>query len=320
MTEEVKKKKRRLSDIDFSGSGAHIAAVGALVGGPANMQEIVIWKSKGTGHITEADLEAVIKSKATPEEVALEKAKFNSEVRGALSEKLNEQFATGYEWLYLEDFSDSEIVFFSDAGIFVVSYSLSGEDEYVLGDTAIGIEYESVIVENGSLKLSKKAQEKLNEGVYSLVTKALDNPETNERIKNTLNTKIEKAKLMQEEIQKAVELVKAEHAEKIASMEVELTKARDALAVVEATKKEQLMKARQDQVAKFDKDGAEALVKATEVLDDEAFALIVKAFDAKVAIIEESDLMKQVGHSATEVVEEESKTAALMKAKYAPKQ
>ena len=68
----------------------------------------------------------------------VEKAKFNSEVRTLLRESLDKQFAGKYEWLYLEDFSDSEIVFSTDAGMYIVNYSLSGDDEYVFEDKAVG--------------------------------------------------------------------------------------------------------------------------------------------------------------------------------------
>lgn len=308
---ETTHKKRRLSDIKFEHDGAHVALVGPLVGGPANQQTTLLWKSKGTAHISDSDVESVLKGSKSTEQVELEKAKFNSEVRSALRDKVEEQFAGKYEWLYLEDFSDSQIVFSSDAGMFIVNYSLSGDDEYVLEDTAVGVDYKSILVENGSLKLSKDAQEKLNEGVYSLVTKALDNPETNERLIDVL--KSIKEKTMQEEIQKAVDLVKAESKAQLDAMQAELTKAKEALEVVAAEKQAVLMKSRLDAVTKFDKDGAEALVKATESLSDEAFATVIKSLEAKSAQVDESDLMKQVSVSS-DTVQEESATVRLLKA------
>lgn len=316
MSEEIKK-KHRLSNITFGHSGGHIALVGPSVGGPANQQETVLWKSKATDHISESDVSQLLKSKSTPEEVALEKAKFNSEVRTALRVKVEEMYASKYEWLYLEDFSEDQIVFSSDGGLFIVDYSLEGDD-YVLGDQAIGVEYKSILVENGSLKLSKEAQSKLNEGVYSLITKSLDDPETNQRIQDVIKSVTEKAIKMEEEIQKAVDAANAASAAALVEVQVELTKAKDALAVLAAEKQAVLMKARQEQIAQFDKDGAEALTKATEALDDAAFAVIVKALAASSAVVDASDLLKQVSDpNAQEKQKEESATAALVKARYA---
>lgn len=307
MTEEIKKKKHRLKDITFEHAGAHIALVGGAVGGPANGVETVLFKSKGTEDISEQEVEQLLKKASGKTEV--EKAKFNSEVRTLLRESLDKQFAGKYEWLYLEDFSDSEIVFSTDAGMYIVNYSLSGDDEYVFEDKAVGVEYKSILVENGSIKLSVDAQEKLSEGVYSLVTKALDNPETNQRIVDAVGVTLEKAKVkMQEEIQKAVDAAKGEAAAELATVQAELVKAREALAVVEAEKKTTVMKSRQEAVAKFDKDGAEALVKATEALADEAFETLLKSLAVGRAAVEESDLFKQTSVQGSEKPAEESAT------------
>ena len=151
-------------------------------------------------------------------------------------------------------------------------------------------------------------KKKLSEGVYSLVTKALDNPETNQRIVDAVGVTLEKAKVkMQEEIQKAVDAAKGEAAE-LATVQAELVKAREALAVVEAEKKTTVMKSRQEAVAKFDKDGAEALVKATEALADEAFETLLKSLAVGRAAVEESDLFKQTSVQGSEKPAEESAT------------
>lgn len=319
MTEEIKKKKHRLKDITFEHAGAHIALVGGAVGGPANGVETVLFKSKGTEDISEQEVEQLLKKASGKTEV--EKAKFNSEVRTLLRESLDKQFAGKYEWLYLEDFSDSEIVFSTDAGMYIVNYSLSGDDEYVFEDKAVGVEYKSILVENGSIKLSVDAQEKLSEGVYSLVTKALDNPETNQRISDAVGVTLEKAKVkMQEEIQKAVDAAKAEAAAELATVQAELTKAKEALAQVETEKKATVMKARQEAVVKFDKDGAEALVKATEALTDEAFETLLKSLSVGRAAVEESELFKQKSQQGSDKAPEENATERLIKSMAATKQ
>lgn len=321
MSEDIKK-KHRLKGITFQHEGGHIALVGGIVGGPANQQETVLWKSAGTAHISREELQAVLKSSnPTEKSVELEKAKFNSELRASLRDKVEEQFAGKYEWLYLEDFSEDQVVFSTDSGMFIANYSLSGEDEYVLEDTAVGVEYKSILVENGTLKLSKEAQSKLNEGVYSLVTKALDNPENNQRLMDVIKSVKEKAKTMEVEIQKAVDLVKAAHAQELAGVQAELTKATETLAQFAKEKQEAVLKARQAEVAKFDKDGAEALVKATEGLNDEAFAVILKSLEVKSAQVTESDLMKQVSDpNAEDGKTVESKTAEILKSRNPVKQ
>lgn len=314
---EQLKKKQRLKDITFEHNGAHIALVGPMVGGPANEVQTILWKSKGTSHITKEDVERALGTGATPESIALEKAKFNSEVRDSIREVLEEQYAGKYEWLYLEDFSDSEIVFSSDGGMFIVGYSLSEDDKYVLEDVAKGVEYKSILVETDSLRLSKDAQEKLSEGSLSLVTKALDNPETNQRVKDAVLKTLEKARNMQEEIQKAVDAAKAEAATQMEAVQVELTKAKEIIAKFETAQKEQLIKSRTEAVAKFDEEGAAALVQATESLDDAAFATILKSLELKAKQVAESDLMTQVSDAGGDATATASKTAELLKARHA---
>lgn len=306
-------KKYKISDISFEHEGAHVALVLKSQGGPANNRHTLLLKSQSTADITEEDVKQLLEKASGKSErfgkTEVEKAKFNSEVKTVLTDKLREQFQGRYEWLYLEDFSDSEIVFSTDAGMYIVNYSLSGDDEYVFEDKAIGVEYKSILVENGSIKLSTEAQEKLSEGVYSLVTKALDNPETNQRIVDAVGVTLEKAKVkMQEEIQKAVDAAKVEAAAELATVQAELVKAKEALAVVEAEKKATVLKARQEAVAKFDKDGAEALVKATEALADEAFETLLKSLSVGRAAVEESDLFKQTSVQGSEKPAEESAT------------
>lgn len=312
-------KKYKISDISFEHEGAHVALVLKSQGGPANNRHTLLLKSQSTADITEEDVKQLLEKASGKTEV--EKAKFNSEVRNILSEKIREKFAGKYEWLYLEDFSDSEIVFSTDAGMYIVNYSLSGDDEYVFEDKAIGVEYKSILVENGSIKLSTEAQEKLSEGVYSLVTKALDNPETSQRISDAVGVTLEKAKVkMQEEIQKAVDAAKAEAAAELATVQAELEKAKEALAQVETEKKATVMKARQEAVAKFDKDGAEALVKATEALADDAFETLLKSLSVGRAAVEESDLFKQKSQQGSDKAPEENATERLIKSMAGAKQ
>lgn len=312
-------KKYKISDISFEHEGAHVALVLKSQGGPANNRHTLLLKSQSTADITEEDVKQLLEKASDKTEV--EKAKFNSEVKTVLTDKVREQFQGRYEWLYLEDFSDSEIVFSTDAGMYIVNYSLSGDDEYVFEDKAIGVEYKSILVENGSIKLSTEAQEKLSEGVYSLVTKALDNPETSQRVSDAVGVTLEKAKVkMQEEIQKAVDAAKAEAAAELATVQAELEKAKEALSVVEAEKKATVMKARQEAVAKFDKDGAEALVKATEALADEAFETLLKSLSVGHAAVQESDLFKQKSQQGSDKAPEENATERLIKSMAATKQ
>ena len=308
----TEKAKRRLTDFNFEGQGSHVALVHKDQGGPANLKTTLLTKS--TKSITDQQVASEL--------ALIEKAKFNSEVRSKLYEALKDKFASRYEWLYLEDFSEDEVVFQADAGMFIVGYSLSSGDEYSFDDVARGFSYEMVRVENGQVKLSEDAQSKLSEGEYVLVNKALNNPETNSRVVKALAAFTEKKEKMQEEIQKAVAAKDAEitalQAE-IAKSKEELTKVQEIVKAAEDARKAQVLKAREVEVASLIQTGSVELVKSTEALSDEAFAEIVKALKAQKEAVEQSDLMKQVSDPNAEAPQVEEATTAILKAKYAAK-
>lgn len=293
------KAKRRLTDIKFEHEGAHVALVFAAQGGPANGVTTLITKS--TNDITEDQVRQM---------VGLEKSAFNSDIRETLREALREKFQSGYEWISLEDFSDSEVIFYSDAGHFIVGYSLSSDDEYVFDDEARGFNYEYVRVENDSVKLSNDAQEKLSKGEYVLVNKALTNPETNGHFLETLAAITEKKQKMEVEIQKAVEAKDAV----IAEMQTKLDAALAIVAQFEADKQTMVLKAREAQVSEFVKDGAVEIVKATEGLGDEAFAQVLKALGAQKNAVEESVLMQEMSNPEASVAPVD-RTAEILKAR-----
>ena len=301
----TEKAKRRLTDFNFEGQGSHVALVHKDQGGPANLKTTLLTKS--TKSITDQQV--------ARELALIEKAKFNSEVRSKLYEALEDKFASRYEWLYLEDFSEDEVVFQADAGMFIVGYSLSSGDEYSFDDVARGFSYEMVRVENGQVKLSEDAQSKLSEGEYVLVNKALNNPETNSRVVKALAAFTEKKEKMQEEIQKAVAAKDVE----IAKLQADMASLQEVVKAAETAKKEATLKARETQVSAVLKEGAVELVKSTSELNDEAFAEIVKALKAQKEAVEQSDLMKQVSDPNAEAPQVEEATTAILKAKYAAK-
>ena len=304
MTEEVKATKRQ-REITFEHKGAHVALC-HKDNPAANMYTTLITKS--TAEITDQQVASQI--------ALIEKAKFNSEVRSKLKDALDDKFASRYEWLYLEDFSEDEVVFQADAGMFIVGYSLSSDDNYSFDDIARGFSYEMVRVDNGQVKLSEEAQSKLSEGEFVLVNKALNNPETNSRVVKALADFTEKKEKMQEEIQKAVAAKEAENT----TLRAELDSLKEIVKAAEVEKKANVLKAREVAVAAVLNVGAVELVKSTEALSDEGFAEILKALGVQKAAIEQSDLMTEKSDPGAGEAQEVNTTAEIIKARYAVKQ
>lgn len=257
------------------------------------------------------------------EVLGINKAAFYSQIRTSLQDAVKEKYGDEDKWLYVEDFSDSVVIFCNEGGLFTANYSLQS-GEIILDDLAepakMVITYEPT---SGKMLLSEDAEEKLEEGVYSLVTKALHNDETKEHLVKMFEAqtllKEKEVLALQEEIQKAVLAAETILKAQVAEKEVELQKALDQVEAFKAEKKEAVVKARQEAIAAVEKDAAKAeeLFKSLEALPDEAFDTVIKALAAKDAVVEDSDLFVQKSKSSDVEVEEENGTAALLKAKFA---
>lgn len=306
MSEENKVAKRRLKNFSFESVGSHVALVGPLVGSAANEYTTLLTKS--TKEITDQQVASEL--------ALIEKAKLNSQIRQELSDAVKSKFQDDDEWLYLEDFDDSRVFFWRGDDLYVATYTVSRKEEYIVADTATSVEREWFYVDTGRVILSEVAKDKLEDGEYVLVNKALNNPETSERVEKALVAFTEKKEKMQEEIQKAVAAKDAE----IAKLQADMAGLQEIVKAAELAKKESLLKAREVEVSAVLKDGAVELVKSTAELGDEAFAQIVKALGIQKAAVEQSDLMTQQSNPDADNAQPVNVTAEIIKARYAQKQ
>lgn len=267
----------------------------ALQGGSANGRNVSLLMKADvelTPEITKA-LEAL--------GINVNKSMYASKISDALSSAVREAFGDDDHWLYVEDYNDSIVLFCSEGGLFSVDYSLV-DGKVTLGDLAKPmtrvISYEP---ESGEMLLSEDAEDKLEEGIYSLVTKALQNDSTKEHLVEMFKAqelKKSEVEILEQEIKKAVDAAEAILKSKIGELEVQLTKA---LGEVEEFKKEKLevvAKARKEKLeAVVSKEEAESLYKATEALADEAFEAVFKSLGGKAKEEKDSDLFKEKGVS-----------------------
>ena len=301
----VQKATKRQREITFEHDGAHVALCHKDNPAANNFTTLL---TKSTSGITDQQVASEL--------ALIEKAKLNSQIRQELYDAVKAKFHDDDEWLYLEDFDDSRVFFWREDSLYVATYTVSRRDEYIVADTATSVEKDWFYVDTGRVILSEVAKDKLEDGEYVLVNKALNNPETSGRVEKALAAFTEKKEKMQEEIQKAVAAKDAE----IAKLQADMASLQEIVKAAEAAKKESLLKARETEVASVLKEGAAELVKSTAGLDDEAFAQIVKALGVQKAAVEQSDLMNEVSNpNASEQVQKNT-TAEIIKARYAQKQ
>lgn len=263
-----------------------------LQGGAANGRNVSLLM-KNKEELTEEVIKALeilgINSKE------LNKAAFYSEIRAALTTIVREKYGDDKEWLYVEDFNDSVVIFCNDKGIFSVDYS-NVNGEITVGDLANPVvsvlKYEPT---SGKMLLSEDAEDKLEEGVYGLVTKALENQESVEHFTEVFKSLEERKNKLEQEIQKAVEAAEAVLKTKLTEKEQALEKALAQLAEIEKAQKEVVEKSRKEKLSAVVGDEAEELFKAIGELPEEAFAAVVATLEKKSQVEKESDLFKEKG-------------------------
>ena len=297
----TEKAKRRLKNFNFEATGSHVALCSKDNPGANNYTTLIC---KQTSGITDTQV---------AEQIALiEKAKYSSQVKAAIESAICEKYDDN-EWVYVEDYNDTEVIFWKDDSLYSVAYTVDRDENYILAEIANEVKREYIYSPTGKVEISEDAEKKLEEGVYVLVAKALSTPETIGRAEQALATYNKKKEKMQEEIQKAVEAKDAE----IAKLQADMASLQEIVKAAEAEKKANTLKSREGQVAALLKEGAVELVKSTETLNDEAFAQIVKALSVQKAAIEESGLMNEISNPGAGVAQEINKTQEIIKARYA---
>ena len=297
----TEKAKRRLKNFNFEATGSHVALCSKDNPG-ANKYTTLICKQ--TSGITDTQV---------AEQIALiEKAKYSSQVKAAIESAIREKY-DGNEWVYVEDYNDTEAIFWKDDSLYSVAYTVDQDENYILAETANEVKREYIYSPTGKVEISEDAEKKLEEGVYVLVAKALSTPETIGRAEQALATYNKKKEKMQEEIRKAVEAKDAE----IAKLQADMASLQEIVKAAEAEKKANMLKSREGQVAALLKEGAVELVKSTETLNDEAFDQIVKALGVQKAAIEESNLMNEISNPNAALAQGINKTQEIIKARYA---
>lgn len=265
-----------------------------LQGGSANGRNVSLLM-KNKEELTDEVIKALESLGISNQE--LNKAAFYSQLRITLQNAVKDKFGEKDDWLYVEDFNDSVVIFCNEEGVFSVEYS-NVNGEITVGDLAnpvIGVmSYEPA---TGKMLLSEDAEDKLEEGVYSLVTKALDNQESVEHFKEVFKSLEERKITLEKEIQKAVEEAQAVLKAQLVEKEEALQKALEKLAEIEKAQKEAVEKSRKEKLEAIVGAEAEELFKAIGELPEEAFAAVVATIEKKAQVEKESDLFKEKGVS-----------------------
>ena len=312
------KAKRRLTDIKFDHEGGHVALVGKHQGGAANGYTTLVFKA--TADIPENVVEKAVKVSVTMDFEDFLVKFFNMYYDDAevLAKLLGMEKEEEPSDMY--DYQGAHRAYINERveGISIMKSVYAKQDiKKALSD----LSYKDSLAVLEAQELLEKAMSSVHSEGDNVSTKKaeMDSPSTTNP--EDIMEKIEKAlheELVTKAVAEAVEVVKAQ----MAAQEEILKAAQAELEVFKAAQAEAVVKARKEALAGvLATDAVEEMFKATEVLDQSAFEMIVKSLAAKAAQLEESELFKETGvpgQSEQDPVKMDG-TAAILKAKYQSK-
>lgn len=303
---------------DDAENSPHLALCHEAQGFSANNRHVSLLMKSGielTEEITKA-LEVLGVSE-------INKAAFYSQIRSKLQSSVKDKYGSDeeYGWLYVEDFNDSVVIFCNEKGLYSVGYSLDG-GEVVLDDLANPVTSVLTYVSStGNMLLSEDAEDKLEEGVYSLVTKALENDTTKQHLIEMFKSKEKEVLALQEEIKKAVEAAEVILKAQLDEKDEQLTKALEEIAEFKKAQKEAKDKSRKEKLeAVMPKEEVEELYKSLSEIPDEAFEAVFKTLEKSAQVEKESDLFKEKGVSGEGKAAEQEKAGLDLVAQLIEKQ
>ncbi len=301
-------------------SNPHLALVHESQGGSANNRHTSLLMKSDNVELTAEIIKAVEKFGVHnfPEEI--QKAVTAMNKRSILENIVQEEYEAKDDWgwncTWLCDYDDTYVYFMRKGELYQTTYTQDGVN-FKIGDVAEPVvmlnDYQVV---DGELEISESAKDKLEEGMYAMITKSLNDPEKNEKIK-TLVTEFEKSlekanagsddinvnksktntekPLDFQELMKSSEfqdLLKAQLEAAQAPLKEELEKAQ-----AKAAEAEEILKAA-EQVAKT--ETIEFVKSASFIPEDKAEAMV--AFLMKSRKTSEYDLVMEVIKSANEAI------------------
>jgi hypothetical protein len=335
MTTQTKAKKR-LSNIQFDSTGAHIALVSKDQGGPANGHDYaLVLKASNFSDEFVQKMQQVKVTMELPDflqkffHIYYEDAQVLARMMGYVQPEAevvedSEDWYENYIQSKLEAFEILKAAYEADSLADVLS--ALKEDEY------LAILQDQAKIEKAFKKIDKQSKESKPVAKQAAVddTSKIDvEVKQEEEVSASVLKQANKETVMTQEVKTVEQEVTVEMVEKAAfesvqkaldEQKVALQKAMETIAQFEAEKKAAIEKARKSEVlaAVKDEGKAEVLFKAVKDADAADFEAVVKALQELTAAADKSDLFVEKGASGeAEVKKEESAVERLLKAKYA---
>ena len=157
----------------------HLAICHEGQGGSANNRHISLLMKSDTIELTDEIMKSIEKFGVEnfPEEI--QKAMSMKNQSMLLQNALKEAYCDKDEWLCIEDWKDGEVYFstgdYDGWEMMVTSFIMTEDGQVTVGDTASPVvQITDYMIVDGKVKLSEEAEDKLETGLYEIVSKSVN--------------------------------------------------------------------------------------------------------------------------------------------------
>lgn len=206
-------------------------------------------------------------------------ASYNTQ-KDLLRKALEESFCDHreYEWCYVEDFDDVNVVFWKGCELYQTSYVINADYTVTLGDVATPvIELRSYAVVGGKLEINEESLDAIEEGMATIVMKAFQDKEKSVEIAKSYFSKTKSE--VKPEIELSKENLQTPHSEEPINKNKEntMTEVVDFTKSAEYQELQKSLKDMQEELKKA-KEEKENIMKAKEAEDKAAMLDVLKGY------------------------------------------
>lgn len=176
----------------------HLAICHEGQGGSANNRHISLLMKSDTIELTDKIMKSIEKFGVEnfPEEIQKAMSMRNSKM--LLENALKEAYCDKDEWLCVEDWKDGQVYFstgdYDGWEMMVTTFTMTEDGQVAVGDTASPVvQITDYMIVDGKVKLSEEAEDKLETGLYEIVSKSINKADTQLKLFKAVTESLEKA-------------------------------------------------------------------------------------------------------------------------------
>ena len=176
----------------------HLAICHEGQGGSANNRHISLLMKSNSIELTDEVMKSIEKLGVENFPEDIQKAMSMKNQSMLLQNALKEAYCDKDEWLCVEDWKDGQVYFstgdYDGWEMMVTSFTMTEDGQVTVGDTASPVvQITDYMIVDGKVKLSEEAEDKLETGLYEIVSKSINKADVQLKLFKAVTESLEKA-------------------------------------------------------------------------------------------------------------------------------